>query len=395
MKRFLALLLIVISVITVLPIQNVSAKAEKGEKLTLNYTYKELDTVNSRKCKLKLLGGKFTASKATFKSSNKKVAKVSSKGVVTARKEGTALITVTYQGNTYQCGIVVFDGNGTMYKLRKDAKNVRDNFSLRALDFDSIRVSGIYGENPYAPEEDNYDDYFTFIYQCYEIRKYTKNVAENGPWEGAEKWDAYSGFHESTHYLFDREQTIQNLLATGLFEEAPSEVTPKWAFGLKPIKPFTYNGVTYEHMAECDGYYISAYTGIIYDEFSEKNLSGSYYPCHFRNKKAMRFGAIDYSRYEEGGELTYAFFPTTITTWKGTSREEKDYLMEEGFYDEHFIIGALGEYRIASYLKKNTTYYVSSESFKEIYHNYEHRHDMKKICTYFNEIWPSEQSGEK
>ncbi len=56
----------------------------KGTKTTVKVTYNKKNITN----------------KAKFKSSNKKVATVSKKGVVTGKKAGTAYITVTYKGRT-------------------------------------------------------------------------------------------------------------------------------------------------------------------------------------------------------------------------------------------------------------------------------------------------------
>ena len=45
--------------------------------------------------------------KLTYKSSNKKVATVSSKGVITAKKKGTAVITVTSGKVSVKCKVTV------------------------------------------------------------------------------------------------------------------------------------------------------------------------------------------------------------------------------------------------------------------------------------------------
>ncbi len=47
------------------------------------------------------------AGKITWKSSNKKVATVSSKGKVTAKKKGKATITAKVAGKTYKCKVTV------------------------------------------------------------------------------------------------------------------------------------------------------------------------------------------------------------------------------------------------------------------------------------------------
>lgn len=348
-KHILAILFAVAIVLTVLPIQNVSAETlpviDKSERLTLNYTYKELDTVNSKKFKLKFKE-KFSVSKATFSSSNKKVAKVSKKGVVTAKKEGTAIITVHYKNNTYQCGVVVFDGKGAMYELRKNAKNVRDNCSLLALDFREVlhTSSGVLTTgsaekdleivmNPELLEKElltnpkAFDKDFTRLYQCYEVRKSNKEIYKDNPWCGI----------GATHAFIDFEQTAENLIATGLFEKGKvDKVFDK--IDAKPIKPFTYKGKTFEYIAKYEKngktYYISSRTGMIYDEFIPDNINSRvYYPECFKLNYGKLFGAVDYSKYEENGELRYSFFPTTVK-YHTTIGEKINYMSEAGYSHE-------------------------------------------------------------
>ena len=332
--KLVAMLLVAISVLTLVPQNDVSAKAtEKGtvevDKITLNYTYKELDTVNTTKFKLKVNVSGYKVSKATFKSSDKKVAKVSKKGVVTAKKEGTALITVKYNGNTYQCGVVVFDGKGALYDLRKNAKCVRDNCSLLALNFREW-INGMYwGDNETKTNPISLDPDFTNKYRCYEVRKSDSNGYRNNPFCGA----------GATHAFIDFEQTKKNLLGTGLFEEDATLNKYNSLTGVKPIKPFTYKGTTYEYIAEYSKngktYYISSRTGMIYDTFSPDNLGSGYYPCYFRSNKGKIFGAIDYSKYEKNGELTYSFFPTTYVFTYTSGETEKKYMQEAGFYHKN------------------------------------------------------------
>lgn len=388
MKKLLAILFTVVMVLTVLPIQNVSAETlpviDKSERLTLNYTYKELDTVNTKKFKLKFKE-KFSVSKATFSSSNKKVAKVSKKGVVTAKKEGTAIITVHYKNNTYQCGVVVFDGKGTMYELRKNAKNVRDNCSLLALyfdvedDFKNENYSDGYKDDTYdipgVPDKDRRDVFFTSNYRCYEVRKNDMeylSVNDTYP---------FTGFN-SNYANIDWVQTRKNLLATGLFVEDKSKI--EWS-GLKeavgyyngqrlddtglyvgnhtathllPKKPFKYNGKTYDYIAEYNGYYISCLTGVIYTEFSEKGFD-EYGRQHFRNKKGEIFGAVDYSRYEKNGELTYSFFPTVVKGYfpqRKNNKNETFYLWEPGNLNEMVYETINGVFNLTGYTMVVPTY---------------------------------------
>lgn len=79
----------------------------KGSKVKLNK--KAVSLTVGKKATVKLNG--VALSKQSFKSSNKKVAKVSGKGVVTAVKKGTCKITVTDKstGKKYICKVTVKD----------------------------------------------------------------------------------------------------------------------------------------------------------------------------------------------------------------------------------------------------------------------------------------------
>ena len=85
-------------------------------KLTIKKAPKKITKVTPTKktlkkgktCKLKVTLPKGTASKLTFTSSNKKIATVSSKGVVKAKKKGKAVITVkTFNKKTKKVKITV------------------------------------------------------------------------------------------------------------------------------------------------------------------------------------------------------------------------------------------------------------------------------------------------
>lgn len=103
MKRMIAFVLLVCMVITVLPLNSVKAASVKLNKTTLSM--KAGDTY-----KLKLSG----TTKVSWSSSNKKIATVSGKGVVSAIDDGTATITAKDKktGKTYKCKVTV---KNTMY----------------------------------------------------------------------------------------------------------------------------------------------------------------------------------------------------------------------------------------------------------------------------------------
>ncbi|MBP5178399.1 MAG: Ig-like domain-containing protein [Lachnospiraceae bacterium] len=102
-KRLLGTLLALCMLITLLPVFMPEVKVEaKKAKGTLNYNTYELK--EGTKFKLKLKG----AEVASFKSSNKKIAKVTKKGNVTGVKIGEAVITVTDKaGKKYKCTVNV------------------------------------------------------------------------------------------------------------------------------------------------------------------------------------------------------------------------------------------------------------------------------------------------
>ena len=95
-KRMITVLLMaLISVMMVFP-------ANAATKVKLNYSQKTI--VVGQKVNLKVKG---TSSKVKWSSSNKSIATVSSKGVVTAKKAGAAKIKATVKGKTYTCKLTV------------------------------------------------------------------------------------------------------------------------------------------------------------------------------------------------------------------------------------------------------------------------------------------------
>ncbi len=90
-------------------------------------------TISKKKCNLYTNGGKEQIRlyvmkdgkkvSASWKSSNKKVATVSSKGLVKAKKSGTAKITASYGGQKFTCKVTVRKKSGT-YKKCIETYNV-------------------------------------------------------------------------------------------------------------------------------------------------------------------------------------------------------------------------------------------------------------------------------
>ena len=104
-KKIIGILLMTVLVLSLMPAQTVNAAAFKKQKSKAKYkvtiTNANSETVieKGQKFKLqynarKIVGAKTSKTKAKFKSSNKKIATVSSKGVIKAKKKGTVKITV-------------------------------------------------------------------------------------------------------------------------------------------------------------------------------------------------------------------------------------------------------------------------------------------------------------
>jgi hypothetical protein len=87
---------------SVIPNASSVTTVHAATKVKLNKTKATLTVGNT--VTLKVSG---TSKKVTWKSSNSKVAKVSSKGVVTAKKKGSAKITATVDGKKYTCKVTV------------------------------------------------------------------------------------------------------------------------------------------------------------------------------------------------------------------------------------------------------------------------------------------------
>lgn len=104
MKKKLFFMLLVFTLVLSMLMPDVSANAIMINKKKATM---EVDSTLVLKTK-----GEGIFGKVTWSSSNKKVAKVSSKGKVTAKKEGTAIIKATDEsGRFFSCQVVVVDSN--------------------------------------------------------------------------------------------------------------------------------------------------------------------------------------------------------------------------------------------------------------------------------------------
>ncbi len=105
MKRRTLLLLTILFTLSLVAFSPV--KAEAAGKVKLNKTKVLLEIGESYQLKVKN-----TSSKVKWSSSNKKVVKVSSKGVLTPKSVGSAKVTAKVNGKKYTCKVTVADYSG-------------------------------------------------------------------------------------------------------------------------------------------------------------------------------------------------------------------------------------------------------------------------------------------
>lgn len=123
-KKLLSILLLIIFFVTFsIP---AGTKAAAGMKLNKTKVVLEVDS----KITLKL--GEVKAADVKWSSSAKKVAAVSGKGVVTAKAEGSATITATYNNKKYKCKVTVVDSNKKMFS------DVQEYLDAQQDEFDEI-----------------------------------------------------------------------------------------------------------------------------------------------------------------------------------------------------------------------------------------------------------------
>ncbi len=113
-KVFITVLLIaamIVPPLTPLSLHPVTVQAASLEINKTKATLKVGDTLN-----LKLTG---TSKKITWSTSDNSIAKVSSKGKVTAKASGTATITASVGGSKLSCKVTVVDAASSATKKRK------------------------------------------------------------------------------------------------------------------------------------------------------------------------------------------------------------------------------------------------------------------------------------
>ncbi len=137
MKKILSIFLLTVLCFTLItPIQvNAATKISKS-KATM-----EMDST----LKLKVSG---TKSPVTWKTSKKSVATVDSKGLVTAKSEGTAKITATVSGSKYTCAVTVVDSNKPSVAKTYGIGDTWTVDGLFSLTFNSVTTTE--DRNPYS-----------------------------------------------------------------------------------------------------------------------------------------------------------------------------------------------------------------------------------------------------
>ena len=120
--------LLIIIVLTLFGVLSFTAFADDSAPV-LNAKKKEIPIGTSFKLKVKNYTGK-----ASFKSSNPKIAKVSANGKITAKKPGKATITAKVNGKTFKCKVTSKVALKITYKFKKRIKiNVGQNKKIRKL----------------------------------------------------------------------------------------------------------------------------------------------------------------------------------------------------------------------------------------------------------------------
>lgn len=116
---------------------NTNAASKKPTKMTLNVSKKTVDVGGTYQIKVKSVSPSKASKSVTYKSSNTKIATISSKGIIKGKKEGTAKITVQSKKNKKLKKTVVI----TVKRLKpysltlnktKLNMNVNDTYKLKA-----------------------------------------------------------------------------------------------------------------------------------------------------------------------------------------------------------------------------------------------------------------------
>ena len=152
-KRFVSVFLLLLMLVAMFA----PGKMFAAEKLKLSKAKATME-VDS---KLTLKLGDITATDVQWKSSARKVATVSAKGVITAVGEGTATITATYNKKKYTCKVTVVDSNKKENKIETYIKEEFGAVPYKETDEDGI-VTEVYAKGKTMIFSMTFDESFDF-----------------------------------------------------------------------------------------------------------------------------------------------------------------------------------------------------------------------------------------
>lgn len=139
-KMKLIAIALVVAVTVAVPITApVSGYMAEAEAATVKISKSKVTMEIATTTTLKVTG---TKSKVTWKTSDKKVASVNSKGVVTAQSVGTAKITATVSKKKYTCTVTVIDSDYTQLMTFVEGLNAHINMSGQMAEYQNQYVAG-------------------------------------------------------------------------------------------------------------------------------------------------------------------------------------------------------------------------------------------------------------
>lgn len=145
-KKLLLSALLVLSVVaSSVPVQSIVGTNEVVQAANVKLSKSSLKLYVGKSATLKVSG---TKSKAKWSSSNKRVATVTSKGKVTAKKAGNVTISAKVGKKTLKCKVAVKESSSLKGKTVKEAINTINNWYIGEIwnnfvDFQSYRLTGL------------------------------------------------------------------------------------------------------------------------------------------------------------------------------------------------------------------------------------------------------------
>lgn len=146
MRRKINLFVVLSFAILVMFLPQESEAAVKVVKVKTSTTYK---IFKGEKLRLYVKGYKSNkkAKKVKWKSSNKKIATVSKKGVVTGKKGGTCKITATVKKKKYTTKIFVYAGEKTVYEYDEDPEEPTDRYNVDIVTLNADKIDLFIGQS--------------------------------------------------------------------------------------------------------------------------------------------------------------------------------------------------------------------------------------------------------